>query len=524
MQDSLKIKDYVEKIKEAHFKSQEREKMLCEELLSYSREHQNAYGIGFAYTYLLDYYIIMHDTEGGALILKEALEFHSGHEFLDLRMQVFNFAGIYSSYVHDDITALEYFLKSLELAEKLDDEFMRYRLYNNIAVSFHNKKDYAAALPYYQKAYEHLGYSQVKGLYIQYQLYLQQNIINCSITMDARELVEEYCGKMKQLMEDYPELQEDMSIPWQKAIILAYYGKTQEAYEILCKNLCWEENDPLDVTDIIELYPHILELLLAWKEKKLAWKVLKSLSYYMERESPRAMQEACAYEIRFYQIFEMKEELQRAYERYYQASKEASVSISSNQIRAMKEKIKSFEVQQKLNRLQRLSYMDGLCELYNRRYYTEQLERVMGDDTVKMLGIIILDIDHFKEYNDFYGHNSGDVVLKNVALCIREGADDRIIPCRYGGDEFTCICSDMTAEEIESYLAGVHRRLRDHSIAHIKSATASIVTVSAGYSVREKRGLDLQSLFHEADEALYLAKSAGKDRDCGYQRDGKEGQ
>ena len=104
----------------------------------------------------------------------------------------------------------------------------------------------------------------------------------------------------------------------------------------------------------------------------------------MERESPRARQEACSHEIRFYEIFGMTERLPDAYERYYQASKEALGSVAHNQIRAMKEKLYSFEVQQKLNRLQKLSYMDGLCDIYNRRYYTEQLERAMKETSVKL--------------------------------------------------------------------------------------------------------------------------------------------
>ena len=518
MGNGWKVKSYIEKIKEAHFKNQEEERRLCEELITYSQANHNAYGLGFAYTYLLDYHIAMHDTEGCSPVLKTALEFHNGHEFLDLRMQVFNFAGIYYSYIHDDITAFDYFLKSLELAEALNDSFMKYRLYNNIAVSFHNKKDCESALAYYQQAYDYLNFSHLEGLYTQYQLYLLQNLINCSIALDSKELVLEYCGRLEQLYEEQPRLKEDLSVPWQNVVILSDFGKREEAYEILRSHLCWEE-DPLGATDIIELYPHILDILLEWKEKALAEKVLESLCRHLERESPRARQEACSHEIRFYEIFGMTERLPDAYERYYQASKEALGSVAHNQIRAMKEKLYSFEVQQKLNRLQKLSYMDGLCDIYNRRYYTEQLERAMKETSVKRLGIIILDIDYFKEYNDYYGHNSGDLVLKKVALCLKEEAADQITPCRYGGDEFCCICEDLGGEDIGRYLRNVHERLNRLGIEHAMSRAASVVTLSAGYSVRPLEGLNQQELFHEADEALYWAKTRGKNRDCCYQTD-----
>lgn len=520
MGDDFKIKNYIEKIKEAHFKDQEEERRLCLELLAYSEACYNAYGAGFAYTYLLDYHISMHDTEGCSPALKTALEFHNSHEFLDLRMQVYNFAGIYYSYIHDNITAFEYFLKSLELAELLGDSFMKYRLYNNIAVSFHNKKDCEMALPYYQRAYNYLKSSHLEGLYAQYQLFLLQNMINCSISLNLRELVQNYCGKMEKLWDKNPHLREDPSVPWQNAVILAWFGKKKEAYEILKNHLGWEK-DPLDATDIIELYPHILELLLEWKEKELAEKVLESLCYYLERESPQARPEIFDYRIRFYETFGLTDCLAGAYEQYYQASKEALGSAAHNQIRAMKEKLESFEVRQKLNRLQKLSYMDSLCDIYNRRYYTEQLERTWKETGLDCLGIIILDIDYFKQYNDYYGHSSGDTVLKKVALCLKEEADDRMIPCRYGGDEFCCICKNMTKEEIRACLKNIRRRLDKLAIEHVKSQTAGIVTLSAGYSVRPFTAADQdqQLLFHEADEALYWAKMRGKNMDCCYLTD-----
>lgn len=516
MGNGWNVKGYIEKIKEAHFKDSEEELRLCRELLAYSEAHRNAYGIGFAYTYLLDCYISMHDTEGCRPVLQAALEFHGSHEFLDLRMQVFNFAGIYYSYIHDDITAFEYFLKSLELAEALDENFMKYRLYNNIAVSFHNKNDCEAALFYYEHAYEYLKYSCLEGAYVQYQLYQLQNLINCSIALDSEELVKKYCGKLVKLYGDYPQLEEDLSVPWQSAVIYAYFGKREKAYEVLRDHLCWDK-DPLGATDIIELYPHILELLLEWREREMAEKVLESLCRCLERESPRARQEACSYKIRFCQTFGLTDLLPEAYEQYYRASDEALASVAHNQIRAMKEKLQFFEIQQKMNRLQKLSYMDGLCDLYNRRYYTERLERALKETAIKYLGIIILDIDYFKEYNDYYGHNSGDTVLQKVAYCLKEAAGSQVTPCRYGGDEFCCICEDMTAEEMGAYLNEVHKKLDAMDIEHVKSKAAEVVTVSAGYSVRPAEGADQQNLFHEADEALYLSKTRGKNQDTCYE-------
>lgn len=518
MQSAFTMKEYIDKIKEAHYKDLDGEHRLCEELLAYSEADHNAYGKGFAYVYLVDYYVAVHDTAGGFPVLKAALEFHADHEFLELQMRLFNLAGIFYGFIRDDFTAFEYFLKSLELAEASDDFLMRYRLYNNIAVGFHNKNDCETALPYYRRAYHYLNLSSLDRFDTQYRLYLLQNMINCSIVLDSKELLVEFYSKLEQLYADCPQQSEDASVPWQKAVVLAYLGKKEEAYEILSSHLHWEKN-PLNASEIIELYPRALELLLEWKEKALAEKVLDSLCYYLERESVQARQEACSYRIRFYETFGMEDQLADAYKCFYKVSLEVRVLVEHSQVRAMKEKLQLFEVQQRLNQLKKISYMDDLCGLYNRRYYTEHLERVMKESVVRQLGIIILDIDHFKEYNDYYGHNSGDMVLKKVALCLQEEAGSQIIPCRYGGDEFCCICEDIMEKEIDQYLKSVFKKLEKLAIAHLKSRIASRVTLSAGYSVEPMEGLDRQNLFHEADEALYRAKTRGKNRACSYHDD-----
>ena len=81
MGNGWKIKSYIEKIKEAHFKNQEEERRLCEELITYSQANHNAYGLGFAYTYLLDYHIAMHDTEGCSPVLKRRWNFITAMSF-----------------------------------------------------------------------------------------------------------------------------------------------------------------------------------------------------------------------------------------------------------------------------------------------------------------------------------------------------------------------------------------------------------------------------------------------------------
>lgn len=516
MSRDSEIQKCMEDIRESRLLDLDREKKLCGELLWHAMECHHVYGIGFAYTYLLDYYVQIHDSEKCADFMKKALEYNLQNNFQDLLMQVYNLCGIYYSYVHDDITAFENFLKSLRIAEEIDDTLMKYRLYNNVAVSFHNKKDYASAIPYYQQSDEILKSFEMTGAYLRYQLYLLENLINCSIAMDDRKLVDLYTKRLKEFLGKYPDEEKDPSLPFQGAVILAYYGRKDEAVAILAEALSWEGEDPLDVTDIVELYPHIFELLITRREEALSFKVLTSLKKCVERESPRERQEICALVIRYYQTFERKPELEEAYHDYYLASQEALVSISQSQIDAMKEKLASFEVQQRLNRLQHLSYTDDLCQIYNRRYYEELITKTAKDPSAETVGLVIVDIDYFKDYNDCYGHKKGDDVLKNVAKCLVAEAGTGITPCRYGGDEFCCVCRDVKEEEIRSFLERVKNRLFGLKIEHSASGVADVLTLSCGYSIHKAGTVEVQQLFEEADKALYWAKANGRNQSLGY--------
>jgi diguanylate cyclase (GGDEF)-like protein len=156
---------------------------------------------------------------------------------------------------------------------------------------------------------------------------------------------------------------------------------------------------------------------------------------------------------------------------------------------------------------------DPLTGLYNRRYMQEFLERELHSARRKRrpLAVMILDLDHFKRYNDNFGHSAGDqalaVVGETLLRCVR--ADD--VACRYGGEEFALIlpeCSlrqaTVRAEEIRSCISEYHARRSDRA--------ADTLTVSIGVAAFDETTDRVDLLLKFADEALYEAKRAGRDR------------
>ncbi|MBW1739657.1 MAG: GGDEF domain-containing protein [Deltaproteobacteria bacterium] len=149
---------------------------------------------------------------------------------------------------------------------------------------------------------------------------------------------------------------------------------------------------------------------------------------------------------------------------------------------------------------------DALTGVYNRRKFDRDIELIvsMSDRTGKGSGLLIIDIDFFKKYNDKYGHQEGDKMLQKVTQSIRNSLRDydMINIYRYGGEEFVVMLPDTTSRNT----VNIARRVREN----VKKACD--VTVSIGVSHYKEIADNLSELIRRADEALYEAKHTGRDK------------
>jgi two-component system chemotaxis family response regulator WspR len=165
--------------------------------------------------------------------------------------------------------------------------------------------------------------------------------------------------------------------------------------------------------------------------------------------------------------------------------------------------------------LQKLSSLDGLTGIANRRSFDETLQKewnrsIRGE---KSIGLIMLDIDFFKLYNDHYGHQGGDDCLKRIA----EGLDSAIhretdLLARYGGEEFSTVLPDTDLNGAIKVAEEMRLTIKDLRIEHAKSKVTDIVSISIGVSaVIPLQGMNQEVLIAAADQALYKAKEEGRD-------------
>jgi two-component system, cell cycle response regulator len=161
----------------------------------------------------------------------------------------------------------------------------------------------------------------------------------------------------------------------------------------------------------------------------------------------------------------------------------------------------------------RLTILDGLTQIHNRRYMVEFLEResVRSQRHDRPLSVLILDIDRFKAFNDNYGHLCGDFVLRELAHRVRELVRKEDLFARYGGEEFALVLVETPLEEA----VGVAERVREvvgQTPFHFESTNINL-TVSIGVATTTGTpGLSPTELLRAADEKLYEAKRAGRNR------------
>ena len=159
----------------------------------------------------------------------------------------------------------------------------------------------------------------------------------------------------------------------------------------------------------------------------------------------------------------------------------------------------------------RLTTLDGLTQVFNRRYFEETLEREVSrcHRYERNLSLVLLDLDLFKKVNDCFGHLAGDAVLKGVASTIRARIRREDILARFGGEEFALILPEIDLERGRT-LAGKARSLVEQTEFKFDGQQIPI-TLSAGVASLQKWD-DHVGLISRADEKLYEAKSAGRNR------------
>lgn len=167
----------------------------------------------------------------------------------------------------------------------------------------------------------------------------------------------------------------------------------------------------------------------------------------------------------------------------------------------------------RFNEFYLVSITDELTKLYNRREFLKKINEELSRKDKNNISLCIIDLDHFKQVNDIYGHQMGDIVLMNFADLLMSHTSDKFFPARFGGEEFIILMPDTTSEKAKLIIDEIREKLNkiDFEVSKEKNKIFH-VSFSAGIAEYPTMAQNLSELLSRSDQALYSAKNNGRGR------------
>ena len=504
--------EQMKEILDIRFDDPQKEKELCMQMLSESKDR---YTEAFGRTYLGDAYHTLGQIDEALFELGRGLKLAEADGYEELLFVLYNLIGIIYMYRDDEQTALDYLFNGIELSEKVNDKMMQATLLANIAYAYR----VAGA---YDKA------ERMTDIFYQMMCEASENELNVELDKISYEtdkiglyLCRNEPDKAWELMQ-LSEIQADTGI--EKYINFAsYYGIKGDHKQCAM----YIDTAMSILSEDVNRYESILyqfEIIRIAIDAGLYEKALQisEISEEMMEENINIGKRVklMGYRIEIYEALGCTDELSEAYKRYFEydtiyeeEKKQAAVTRIRRKIELIYEIDRKKQIEQRQAALSDKRSNDELTGLYNRWGLKNRIKQLYSetDSMNTTLMVAIADVDFFKEYNDTYGHIVGDRCLKSVADILKHNIGADGIICRYGGDEFLFVVSDISKAMAEQLLSKISAGLINKNIENSQSGVSDRVTISIGAVIaKQSAAMDFKTLIHEADMALYEVKNNSK--------------
>ncbi len=463
---------------------------------------------------------MMTDFEKSEAYYTLAIQYGKEYDAIVTRIMSVLHLGNLKIAQHNEAMAAEYLYEGLTLLENHQQCNLYDKVYMMLGQLFDSAEDYETAVQYYTLGVEAFlkQYPEAKEKYVAYYGARVLSIGACHMELGQTEQLEQACRELEEI-----KFAEAMFIG--KGVLyalkgyLAYLKGETDTAGALMQQVVEEFANSREVLDAYNIFSKVYDVLEACGMTKDQKRVLDLMEKYSQTTaSPMCHSLYIDLKIRYNKQMQNKEALLEAYEAYYEAEK----TYHTNSVKQKQEYIKlrkrlfeeAKESKRKLEELKELSTIDAATGLENRHALFAYTNRAFAEAVAekKSFGVLMLDVDRFKEFNDTYGHVEGDKCLRQVADIFKNVMKGQFC-ARYGGDEFICVCLGQSQEEMLELCEEIHRQVKELRIPHRKNLPYETVTVSLGASRRVPTEADDFVLFlEEADEKLYLCKENGRSR------------
>ena len=491
----------------------------CRDIEQYAGKTDDPKLMGFAYYYSGETYYILNDAGGLFRCITKAIGYLDQAKQWDMVARSYNIMAITSQSRGNALIAMDYYLTGLGYCRK-------YRLYAeeniinlNLGSLYLVNGQWSEAQKYFEKLAYYVRDEKTTENYYSLTSCVAVSLGRCFMQREQFERAQQKIECLDQCMGRL-EKPEQIAVLCFKAEFYHRAGRVTLRDECIHKIHGMIDMD-MAVMDLFEDIYGLCELLLEIDNENVFWDIIDILEKLIKNANIVNLQRRIiSLKISYYRrhddeesylvlagtYYELTEAMER--ENHYMVANMLAVRSSLEQANA-----KRREVEKANEQLLEKSETDPLTHLANRFRLNDYSEQTFEETLAaeEPFAVEILDIDYFKEYNDNYGHQAGDVCILAIAEELQKMQGERIFCARYGGDEFIIIYKQMTEEEVFEEAGGLRERILARRIAHAYSKALPVVTISQGICWdipgEENRSWDF---LHAADEMLYRVKKRSR--------------
>ena len=497
----------------------------CNKILEYAQADGDEKLLGFAYYYKGETYYLMNDVDKLFGNISGSLTYLENTDQHELVARAYNLLAITSVNRGNAPFAMDYYLSALACCEKHGLKDVAVMIDINIGTLYNQFGEYRKAQGYFERAHQMLLSCPQRPDYYTLLMSVYTGMGNSCLHSEQLLKAQEYEDRVRKECLDYLTDTERTCFLCFQARLYHSMGKQAQRDDCIAQiKAC--VNETMTLLDVFEDFYEYCEMLFSIGYYDELSDLLRWLEQQAKKMKIVYMQKRLlVFRIRYYRIKEEQEKYLDACAAYYEltelSEQENRYMMGSvlDMRHALQETSRRRQVIEQENRLlQRKSETDALTGLANRfrlndvseEAFERALERKQG------LAVEILDIDYFKQYNDNYGHQAGDVCIRQIASVLKKMEKKGHILCaRYGGDEFIVLYEDCTKERVLELAEELKQTIMGLKLEHRYSQALPIVTISQGicYDVpqSERKAWDF---LHTADKMLYKGKKISRNSIC----------